>query len=109
MRNVETFAPRQVLAKWYAARPAVRRLWAINESRRIRVIVTLEPTQDGDDIYPAWLANGHEWAHELQTRLGEPVQLEVVDEALPGAFAAGVGGVLVAELFWRDPSMPPDD
>jgi hypothetical protein len=97
-----------VLADWYAAHSAVRRLWAIKESQRMRVIVTLEPTPDSDDIYPAWLANGHEWAHELQLRLDGPVQLEVMDEPFLAEFAAGVDGVLVAELFWRDSSMPPD-
>jgi hypothetical protein len=97
-----------VLAKWYAARSAVRRLWAIRESQRMRVIVTLEPTHDGDDIYPAWLANGHEWAHELQLRMDVPVQLEVVDDPFLAELAAGVDGVLVAALFWRDSSMPPD-
>jgi len=98
-----------VLAKWYAAHSAVRRLWAISESQRMRVIVTLEPTHDGDDIYPAWLANGHEWAHELQLRTGGPVQLEVTDEPFLVEFAAGVDGVLVAELLWRDSSMTPDN
>jgi len=95
-----------VLAKWYAAHSAVRRLWAVSESQRMRVIVTLEPTRDGDDIYPAWLANGHEWAHELQLRLRGPVQLEVMDEPLLAGLAAGVDGVLVAELSWRDATMP---
>jgi hypothetical protein len=74
----------------------------------MRVIVTLEPTHDGDDIYPAWLANGHEWAHELQLRMDMPVQLEVMDAPFPAEPAAGVDGVLVAALFWRDSSMPPD-
>jgi hypothetical protein len=91
-----------VLAEWYAAHSAIRRLWAIKESQGMRVIVTLEPTHDGNDIYPAWLANGNEWAHELEMRIGGPMQLEVTDEPL---LPAGVGGgVLVAELFWRDPS-----
>ena len=98
-----------VLSKWYAAHPALRRLWAIQESQRLRVIVTLEPTHDGDDIYPAWLANGHAWAHDLQTRMDGPVELEVIDTALLAEFVAGVDGVLVAELFWRDSSFPPDD
>ena len=96
-----------VLAKWYAAHSVVRRLWAIKESQRTRVIVTLEPTRDGNDISPAWLANGHEWAHELQLRMDGPVQLEVMDEPPLAEFATGVDDVLVAELFWRDPSMPP--
>jgi hypothetical protein len=29
-----------------------------------------------------------------------------MDEPFLGEFAAGVDGVLVAELFWRDSSMP---
>jgi hypothetical protein len=98
-----------VLAKWYAAHSVIRRLWAISESQRMRVIVTLEPTRDGDDIYPAWLANGHEWAHELQLRLGGPVQLEVMDEPVLAGLATGVDGVLVAEVCWRDASVPPDN
>ena len=98
-----------VLGKWYAAHAAVRRLWAISESQRIRVFVKLAPTGDGDDIYPAWLANGHEWARELQLALGGAVQLDVIDGSYLAEFAAGVDGVLVAELSWRDASMPPDD
>ena len=46
----------KTLTQWYAAHSAFRRLWAIQESQRMRVIVMLEPTNDGDDIYPAWLA-----------------------------------------------------
>jgi hypothetical protein len=92
----------EVLAKWYAVHSVVRRLWAISDSQRMRVIVTLEPTHDGDDIYPAWLANGHEWAQELQLAMELPVELEVVDEPFLRVSAPGVDAVLVAELFWRD-------
>ena len=97
-----------VLEQWYAGHSAVRRLWAIKESQGIRVIVTLEPTHDGDDIYPAWLAKGREWARELQSRMDGPVQLEVIEEPYLPEFVAGLDGVLLAELFWRDPSTPPD-
>ncbi len=97
-----------VLSKWYAAHSVVRRLRAVTDSQGMRVIVTLEPTHDGDDIYPVWLASGHEWAHELQLLMDGPVQLEVMDERFLGEFAAGVNGVLVAELFWRDTSMLPE-
>jgi hypothetical protein len=97
-----------MLAAWYAAHPVVRRMWAIKESQGMRVIVMLEPTHDGDDISPAWLANGHDWAHELQSRVDAPVELEVMDEPFLAELAPGVDGVLVAELFWRDPSTPPD-
>ena len=98
-----------VLAQWYAAHAAFRRLWAIKQSRGMRVIVMLEPTHDGDDIYPSWLANGHEWARELQLRMAGPVQVEVVDEPFAAEFAAGIDGVLVAELSWRDACLPSDD
>ena len=74
----------------------------------MRVIVMLAPTHDGDDTSPAWLANGREWAHQLQLRMEGPVQLEVIDEPFVAQFAAGGDGVLVVELFWRDPSTPPD-
>jgi hypothetical protein len=97
-----------VLADWSAAHSAFRRLWAIKESQRMRVIVMLEPTHDGDDIYPAWLANGHEWTRELQSRMAGPVQLEVVGEPFAAEFAAGIEGVLVAELSWRDISLLTD-
>jgi len=97
-----------VLAKWYAAHSAFRRLWAIQESQRMRVIVMLEPTHDGDDIHPAWVANGHGWVRELELRMDRPVQLEVVDEPFAAEFAAGIDGVLVADLFWRDSSLPPN-
>jgi hypothetical protein len=96
-----------VLAQWYAGHPAVRRLWAIRESKGVRVIVTLEPTPDGDDIYPAWLANGHEWAQELQLRMDAAVELEVVAEPFLAELPAGLDGVLIAQLFWRDSSTPP--
>jgi hypothetical protein len=98
----------KALTQWYAMHSAFRRLWAIKEPQRMRVVVMLEPTHDGDDIYPAWLANGQEWVRELQGRIAEPVQLEVVDEPFAAEFVAGIDGLLVAELFWRDSSLPAD-
>lgn len=87
----------QVLARWYADHPAIRRLLASSESQRMRVVVTLAPTNDSDEIYPAWLANAGEWTHELELRLGVPVQLEVGERPARGEF--------VAELSWRDSSV----
>lgn len=109
IRSNPILDPSVVLTKWYATHSVVRRLWAIRDSQRMRVIVTLEPTHDGDDIYPAWLANGHKWAHELQLLMDGPMQLEVIDEPSLGELASRVDGVLVAELVWRDSSTPPDD
>jgi hypothetical protein len=94
-----------VLDKWYAAHPSIRRLWAVQESQGLRVIVTLEPTHDGDDIYPAWVANGHNWAQDLQSRMDASVELEVMDEPSLARLPIGVNGVVVAELFWRDSSV----
>jgi hypothetical protein len=92
------------LAQWYADHPVVRRLWAIQELRGVRVIVALEPTHDGDEVYPAWLANGGQWAHELQSRIDEPVELEMLDARPTPELAAGGDGVVVAALPWRDAS-----
>lgn len=104
------------LTSWYASHPAVRRLWAIEESRTlssadegsIRVFIMLEPTPDGDDISPAWFANGEEWVRELQMQIEEAVQLHIIDEPLSGEFEVDVEGILIAVLCWRDPSMLTD-
>jgi hypothetical protein len=89
----------EALARWYAARSAVRRLWALSEGGHVRVVITLAPTQDGDDVYPAWLANAREWTRELSLRLDGPVRLEVSDGPLRG----GLHGDVLADLCWRDP------
>lgn len=96
-----------VLAAWYAAHPSILRLWAVRDARCMRVVVTLEPSPDSDDLYPVWLANGHDWAHDLQSRLEAPVQLEVQYETSLDELGVGADSVLIAELFWRDSSVPP--
>jgi hypothetical protein len=40
------------LAKWYDAHPGVQRLWGISDTQALRVVVLIEPTYDGDDVYP---------------------------------------------------------
>jgi hypothetical protein len=37
------------LSQWYASHAIVRRLWAMESGEAIRIVVTLEPTLDGDD------------------------------------------------------------
>lgn len=92
------------LARWYDSHASVRRLWAIREGQRLRVIVAVEPTNDNDDIYPVWLANAEVWTGELRSQTGSPVQLEVIQE---GFDVAGIeaGGIIIADLFWRDPAL----
>jgi hypothetical protein len=85
------------LAHWYASHSAVRRLWAVEDSRGMQVIITLEPTHDGDDTDIAWLANSGAWVRELESHLERPVRLALVDEPLSEAIQ------VVAELCWRDP------
>ena len=68
------------LVTWYASHSIVRHLWAIEATEAIRIVVTLEPTLDGDDTQPAWLANSWTWAQELRLRLQRNVHLELINE-----------------------------
>ncbi|HEY1230664.1 MAG TPA: hypothetical protein VGF26_25430 [Ramlibacter sp.] len=104
----------QALRSWYAARPAVRRLWAIRpeepiDSAALRVILMLEPSPDGDDHSPRWMAHGSRWASELSEQLASPVQLERIDGPLPEEFEIDGEGVLVSALGWRDCTTLPRD
>jgi hypothetical protein len=92
------------LAEWYAAHSNVRRMWAIRDTRGLRVLVSLAPTLDGDDTYPAWIANGRAWVNELQLCTDDSVRLEQIDEPVVDGIAIGAEGVIVAALSWRDPS-----
>lgn len=92
------------LAAWYAAHSSVRRLCATGDAYGLRVLVTPEPTPDGDDIYPAWIANRHAWAHELQLCTDPSVRLELLDEPVGDGAAVDAEGLIVATLSWRDPS-----
>jgi hypothetical protein len=91
------------LAAWYDAHPAVRRMWAIREAEKLRVIVTLEPTIDNSDTHPAWLANSHAWGHELHSHTGSFVELELVDEPLINEIETDAEGDVVVAMCWRDP------
>jgi len=103
--RTQVSAAAAVLVKWYAAHSIVRRLWAIEGSGAIRVVVALEPTPDGDDTQPAWLANSWTWAQELRHRLQRHVHLELINE--PSARVAAScdsASALITEISWRDPS-----
>lgn len=91
------------LSAWYGSRPEIRRLLAIRDDEGLRVLVQLEPANDSSDMFPAWMANRHAWIDELQFRTGSAVRLEPADESL--ADEAESFGVIVADLFWRDPSL----
>jgi hypothetical protein len=95
------------LAKWYDANPAVQRLWAIRDAQTLRVVVSLEPTPDGDDVYPVWVANYQAWARGLQLLTGSAIQLELVDESPLDGIDVHTETTLVADLFWRDATIIP--
>lgn len=108
MKN-ESLATAAVLAKWYASHSTIRRLWAIEEIEMIRVVVTLEPTLDGDDTQPAWLANSRKWAQELRLGLQRTVHLQLITEP-PSHVESSCNwhSALITELSWRDPTRAAD-
>jgi hypothetical protein len=94
-----------VLSAWYCSRPEVRQLLALRDEEGLRVLVHLEPAQDSGEINPAWMANRDVWANELQWHTGSAVRLELANEPLAGdGEGDDVRGVVIASLFWRDPS-----
>jgi hypothetical protein len=97
-------AEAEALADWYDTHPTIRRLWAIRDARTLSVIVTLEPTMDNGDTYPAWFACSQRWAHEIRSIADGPVNLELLDEPSVDEFEIDLDGELVAALSWRDPT-----
>jgi hypothetical protein len=92
-----------VLSQWYAANPAVRRLWAVEDSFAVRIHLTLEPTLDGPDTLPVWLAHCHNWTRDLQLLTNRDVQLRLVDADVFAGSPMLMDETLLAELHWRDP------
>ena len=98
-----------ILGKWYASHSIVRRLWAIEASEAIRIVLTLEPTLDGDDTQPAWLANSWSWAQELRVRLQRQVHLELINEPCARVEAScDIASASITEISWRDASRDAD-
>lgn len=95
------------LARWYDANPAVRRLWGIRNPNTLTVVVALEPTHDGDDVFPTWAAHSGAWARELRSVTRSAVQLELFRESSLDETEFHAEGVVIADLFWRDPSVTP--
>lgn len=106
-------APRNItaeslaLAKWYDANPTVERLWGIRDAQTLRVVVSLAPTHDGDDVSPAWVANCQTWARELPLLTGSAIQLELIGESPFDGIEVHAESIIVADLFWRDATLIP--
>jgi len=97
-------AEAEALADWYDAHPTVRRLWAIRSALSLNVLVTLEPTIDNGDTYPAWFACSRGWAREIQTLTGGTVSLEMLEEPSVDEFEVELEGEIIAAISWRDPT-----
>ena len=90
------------LATWYSDHSPIRRLWATENSGALKVLVALEPTSDGDDPLPIWLANYLDWANDLQLCLKRGVQLQLaLSDAFGGSYVDS-NAVRIAEVSWRD-------
>lgn len=90
------------LAAWYDAHASIRRLWAIENGRSLTVCISLEPTSDGDDCLPIWLAMSHEWRSDLQSIIPREIQLRfVASDILPPSYVTG-DAVIIAEVDWRE-------
>lgn len=90
------------LAKWYAAHASIRRLWAIEDSVALIVFVTLEPTSDGDDTLPVWMAKHRDWASDLRVFTDRDVHLKLFASGILAAPSVTADAVVIAELSWRD-------
>ncbi|HET9864542.1 MAG TPA: hypothetical protein VFP37_13940 [Steroidobacteraceae bacterium] len=97
-------AEAEALAEWYDAHPTIRRLWAIRDAQGLSVIVTLEPTMDNDDTYPAWFACSQRWSSEIRSIARGPANLELLDEPSVDEFEIDLDGEIVAAISWRDPT-----
>jgi hypothetical protein len=90
------------LAAWYDAHASVRCLWAIETGRFLTVCISLEPTSDGDECLPIWLAKTDEWSSDLQSIIPREIQLRfVTSDVLPPSYVTG-DAVIVAEIGWRN-------
>ena len=90
------------LSRWYAAHAAIRHLWALDGPDQLTVLVTLQPTADGDDTLPLWLAKSDEWTHDLRTRTRRAVQLRLLIADVLDDSIVELNSAVIAELSWRD-------
>ena len=90
------------LARWYADHSSIRRLRAVDESDALVVFVTLEPSSDGDDALPVWLANRHSWTHDLKRATERDVQLKLLVSDVFEDSDSDTDAVTITELSWRD-------
>ena len=86
------------LTRWYGTHSCIRHLRAVRYRDEFIAFVTLEPTSDGNDTLPTWLAKREGWAQELRSLMDAEVQLEM---NMPDDFDAS-DATVIAELTCRD-------
>jgi len=87
------------LSRWYAENSSIRRLLAIDDASAITIFVALEPSPDGDDALPLWLANARIWGSDLAALIAREVRLELL-EGVESPMT--VPDEFIAHLYWRD-------
>ena len=89
------------LTKWYADHSTIRCLWAIEDAPDLVVYVALEPSSDGDDALPVWLANQQNWANDLRRATNREVQLQLVVSGTLEDLDIRADATTIAQLSWR--------
>jgi predicted nucleotidyltransferase len=77
----------EAIAAWAGKHEKVRRVWVIGSRASgtarpgsdLDIAVELEPTPDGDETLPDWVANAEAWRDELQQHVAPKVDLQWVD------------------------------
>jgi hypothetical protein len=90
------------LASWYAAHAQVRRLWAVNQTDTILIVMRIEPTLDGYDALPIWFANTAAWLEELASALCLPCIWSCSQGASCAAALSSMNDALIADIYWRE-------
>lgn len=90
------------LARWYGAHASIRRLWAIESPLGLTVCISPEPTSDGGDALPLWLAMSQQWRSDLQSICGRDIELQLVEPDMLPPPSLTDCAVIVADIDWRE-------
>ena len=71
------------------------------------VLLSLEPTSDGDDALPVWLANSDLWASELSVLVGREIRVQLLAGTSFTKPGIDSNAALITDLSWRDPWLSP--
>ena len=112
-RRISTSHPPELsrsLASWYDGCAEVRGFLATHRSEalpagKLRILVVLEPTADGSDVLPVWMANAPRWVGLLKERTGREVSMELVQDLPPIGVEPVRGEAIIAAGRWRDPTV----